>query len=146
KYDEAESLFNEAAGLAQGTSDRANVHRKQGELRKKRGDMEGAISEFETALRLLGETVPRSRIMIALCLIWEVLIQILHTTFPRIFRHRRKSQPNHDQRLTLQLYSGLSHGNWYCRSLPLAMWSHLRGLNQGEAYPPTLELAQSYSD
>ncbi|WP_437193139.1 response regulator [Planctomicrobium sp. SH527] len=145
-YDEAESFFNQAAQLAQDTAARANVHRKQGELRKKRGDMEGAIVEFETALRLLGENVPRFQITIALCLVWEVLVQILHTALPRIFRHRRKSLPNQDQRLTLQLYSGLSHGSWYCRSLPLAMWSHLRGMNLGEIYPPTLELAQSYSD
>ncbi len=37
----------------------------------------------------------------------------------------------------MRLYSGLSHACWYCRSLPLAMWAHLRGMNCGEVFLPS---------
>ncbi|MEW4487990.1 response regulator [Thalassoglobus sp. JC818] len=145
KYDSAEKILKIAARLASGAEAEAEVREKRGELRRKRGDMEGAILEFESALRLLGRKIPNSKLSLFLMLAFEIVIQILHTMLPAsLYRGRRP--PNPREALVLRLYSGLSHTYWYCRSLTLAMWTHLRGMNLGERYQPSLELAQAYSD
>jgi len=146
KYDAAEGLFNVAADLAEGAQAEAGVRGKQGELRMKRGDMEGAAREFENGLMVLGTSIPRSRVAIGVRLAKEFFVQALHTILPRLFLHRQRREPTGTERLALQLYSGLSHACWYCRSQPLAMWAHFRGMNLGERYSLTLELAQAYSN
>lgn len=124
----------------------AEVRGKRGQLSMKRGDMESAVREFEEGLRLLNRPVPKRSLSIVFALIREILAQVLHTWFPTAFVHRRRRAATSQERLALRLYSGLSHACWYCRSQPLGMWAHLRGMNLGETFPPTLELAQAYSD
>lgn len=155
QYAEAEALFDEAAELAasgevcselEGPVAEAEIRCKRGELAVKRGDMEAAAGEFETALELLSCTVPRTRFQMGLGLLREGFVQLMHTGLPALFVHRKRRPPNDMERLTLRLYSGLSHAYWYCRSLHSALWAHLRGMNLGELYAPSLELAQAYSD
>jgi signal transduction histidine kinase/CheY-like chemotaxis protein len=129
-----------------GTLAEAEVRCKRGELSVKRGDMESAAREFEAALELLSCRVPRSRFQMGLGLLREGATQLLHTAFPTLFVQRKRRPPTRAERLTLRLYSGLSHAYWYCRSLHSALWAHLRGMNRGELYAPSLELAQAYSD
>ncbi|SFI30003.1 response regulator [Planctomicrobium piriforme] len=146
KYDSADRMLKEAESLAVGPLAKAEVCGKQGELRKKRGDMEGALEEFESALELLGRRVPHWNLGLVMQLAYEIWVQFLHSALPGWFCQRKRRNPNPQERLSLRLYSELSHGYWYCRSLPRAMWAHLRGMNLGEQYLPTLELAQAYSD
>jgi two-component system sensor kinase len=146
RYDAAGQLFESAAALAEGTFAEAQIRGKLGELAFKRGDMEGAVRDVETALRLLGRYVPGWRPIVVAMLVWELLVQSLHTRFPRWFLHRRSQPIDEAQRLTLRLFSNLGHGCWYCGNIVLGMWAHLRGLNLAERFPPTPELAQAYSE
>ena len=146
RYDEAGQLFEAAAALADGPLAHAQVQGKLGELAFKRGDMDRAVERFEKALRLLGRYVPRRKWLSFVLLAWESLAQLLHTWLPALFVHRRKQPPSEAERLMLRLFSNLAHGCWYCRSVILGMWAHLRGLNLAERYPPTRELAQAYSE
>ena len=146
KYDAAEAIFDVAAALAEGPAAEAVVRGKRGELCMKRGDMEGAAHEFENGLFVLGHAVPRSTPGLVVRLAKEFVVQAAHTLLPWFFVNRRKFPPSDIERLALRLYSGLSHACWYCRSQPLAMWAHFRGMNRAEIYPPTLELAQAYSN
>jgi two-component system sensor kinase len=145
-YADAETQFDRASQYADGREARAEVCCKRGELSIKRGDMDAALSLFHEGLRLLKHRVPGHRVSIAIWLIWEILTQALHTVFPTLFVHRGTRTPSRRERLGLRMFSGFSHACWYCRSLPLAMWSHLRGMNLGERRAPSLELAQAYSD
>jgi two-component system sensor kinase len=146
RYDEAGHQFEAASQHAEGRFSQAEVQSKLGELAFKRGEMETAISYFESGLRTLGKTVPRRLPLLLLLAVWELMVQGLHTVFPTLLVHRLRRQPNGPERLSLKLLSSLAHGYWYCRSMPYVLWAHLRGMNLGECFVPTRELAHSYSE
>lgn len=146
RYEAAGEVFRSAAATAEGALARAQIQGKLGELAFKRGDKDHAIQDFEMALRLLGNYIPRRPAVMVLFLLREVLVQVLHTCFPKCFVHRRKQPADEKLLLTMRLLSHLAHGCYYCRSQIYAMWCHLRGLNLGERHPPTRELAHAYSE
>jgi two-component system sensor kinase len=146
RYDAAAALFEHASTLAEGRLAQANIREKIAELAFKRGDKETATREFEATLRHLGRTVPRSLPMFAVLLVWEAVIQVLHTVFSRWLVHRLRETPSEEIRLQLRLFSRLTHGYWFTRGKVQTLWAHLRGMNLGERYPPTLELANAYSE
>ena len=146
RYDEAAPLLEQAATLAEASLTRAQIQGKLAELRFKRGDMENATAGFEEALRTLGRFVPRSMPLIVVFLLWETIVQLVHTLWPRWTVHRVKRSPSEAERLAMRLFSFLAHGCWYCRSKIQCSWAHLRGLNLAERFPPTLELAHAYSE
>ncbi len=146
RYDEAEGFFQTADALAVGQFDRAQIRGKLGELAFKRGDMETATVGFEQALRLLGRRIPRGSLAILILLVWETLVQCAHTWFPRLLVARRRRPPGNIEALSYRLFSRLAHGYWFVRGKQHVLWAHLRGMNLAERYPPTLELAQSYSE
>ena len=146
KYDQAAELFRRAALLDDGEFTRAKIQGKIGELAFKRGDIESATLAFEDALRLLGKTVPRHKPLLVLWLVWEVAVQALHTLFPALLVHRRKRQPSPAELLAYRMFSRLAYGYWFVRGQLQSLWAHLRGMNLAERYPPSMELAQAYSE
>jgi two-component system sensor kinase len=144
-YDDAGALFESAAQIAEGAFAKAQIQGKLGELAFKRGNPDLALHHSEISLHLLGKPVPKRLPVFALLLLWEIFIQVLHTIFPFYFVHRLKRLPTDPERLTLTLFSDVTHGAWYCRSKIVCLWAHLRGMNLAERYLPTLELAGAYS-
>src|SRR5262249_32274812 len=134
------------AGLAEGNLARAEVTLKLGELKFKRGEMEAATQAFEQSMRQLGRYVPRHFVMVVVLLVWEALVQTMHTLLPRVFVGRLPQPPAEDELLSLRIFSRLAHGYWFMRGKAHVLWAHLRGMNLGERHSPTLELAQSYSE
>ncbi|WP_437185230.1 ATP-binding protein [Planctomicrobium sp. SH668] len=147
KYDLAEQELLKAEEWAVTPIERGETRGLRGQLNKKRGNMEEAVSDFEAALNLVGMPFPKpNSLWLYMALIFEIFSQVLHTAFPKIFLQRKNRLPDDRERLCMSLFSELSHGGWYCRSLPRAMCAHLRGMNYGETFLPTCELAQAYSD
>lgn len=146
RYQAAAELLEQAETLARGQVELARVKGKLGELAFKRGDMATATAAYEAALRLLGRYIPQTSLALMICLVWEAWVQVLHTWFPQTFVARRKTSPSEGECLSWQLFSRLAHGYWFVRSKFHVLWTHLRGMNLAERYPPTLELAQSYSE
>jgi two-component system sensor kinase len=145
-YDEAAQLFRRGALLGDDDFQRAKIQGKIGELDFKRGDIESATLAFENALRLLGKMVPRRAPLMLPWLVWEILIQILHSLLPKVLTHRRKRQPSPAELLAIRMFSRLAYGYWFVRGELRSLWAHLRGMNLAERYPPTLELAQAHSE
>ena len=75
-------------------------------------------------------------------------MQVLHTLLPRWFVGRRPlDHPDRERDLlAARLYSRLGHAYWFARGKIPTLWAALRVMNLAERYPPTLELAQAYSD
>ncbi|HEX3871953.1 MAG TPA: BREX system ATP-binding domain-containing protein, partial [Pirellulales bacterium] len=146
QYVASAELLEEAAILAEGALANAEIRGKLGELAFKRGDMEAATQSFEQALRLLGRYVPRRMPMFVVCFAWEAIVQFMHTIAPRAFVARLTQRPTPEQLLAWRMFSKLAHGYWFVRSKVHVLWTHLRGMNLAEHYPPTLELAQAYSE
>lgn len=146
KYETAGTLFEEAAHLATNHHSKAQIRGKLAELSFKRGDVERSVGDYEQALRILHSWIPTQRSVLALWLIWELFVQVCHTFFPSVFVHRRKTDPSESQRLKIRLFSGLAHGNWYCRGALSTLWAHFRGLNLAEVYGPTSELGNAYAE
>jgi signal transduction histidine kinase/CheY-like chemotaxis protein len=146
-YDDAAEYYKFAATLADSAYAKATIRGKLGALAVKCGDMERAVVDFSESLRTLGRYVPRRLLPLLVLLLWEVWTQVWHTVLPRLLVHRAKHAPSDAERLALTLYSGLAQGCWYTSGARLiCLWCHLRELNIAERYPPTLELAQAYSE
>lgn len=145
RYAEAAPLFDEASALADSPIRRAQICGKAAELSFKRGDMENATLGFESALRMLGCRVPRSNVFVVVMLVWEAIVQVLHTFLPKLFLGRARRQPTESERLAIWEFIMLTHGCWYCRSQLQCLLAHLRGMNFAERFPPTPELAHAYS-
>jgi PAS domain S-box-containing protein len=146
RYEQAAAQFQVALRLARGHLSQATIIGKLGELAFKRGDVKGAGEHFESSLRILGRRVPRWSLTFFLRCLWQVVIQGLHTLWPAAFLGRRKLIDTREEFLAIRLYSRLAHLYWFHRGTVAALWSHLRGLNLAERYPPTPELAQAYSE
>ena len=146
RYAAAGELFEAAAAVAEGDYAKAEIRGKLGELSFKRGDMSTAIDHFDAGLRMLGRSVPRTTLGGVLCFLWESLVQLFHTALPRVFVHRIPRPPNESERLALRMLSNFAHGCWYSRSKLMALWAHMRGMNLGERFQPSHELAQAYSE
>ncbi len=144
-YPDAEIRFKAALSLTADTLSRAQTEGKLGELAFKRGDMKTANEATERALRMLGKRVPRWSITFLANLLWEALVQVLHTLFPRLFLARKQLEGAQSQLLTIRLHNRLTYGYWFGRDQISCLWSHLRGMNLAETYPPTKELAHAYS-
>jgi signal transduction histidine kinase/tetratricopeptide (TPR) repeat protein len=146
RYDEAERRLDEARALARGDRARAAIGGAQGELAFKRGDVARAAAAIERALADLGRPVPRRRAAVFLGALGEVLVQALHTAFPRVFLARRRREDAGADLLAARLYSRLAYAYWFSAGRLRCLWAHLRGLNLAERYPPGPELAQAYSE
>ena len=59
---------------------------------------------------------------------------------------RQRRNPSDVERLGVLLFSRLAHGYWFTRPRVTTLWAHLRGMNLGECFAPTLELARTYSE
>jgi two-component system sensor kinase len=146
RYREAKQALQAAATLAEGDFARAQIKGKLGELDFKQGDMQSAIDAFEEALRLLGRKDPRKIPALALLLLWECGIQLLHTLCPRLFVGRRKRKPTEAELLGFRLLSRLAYCYFYTRGRIRVFRLNINAMNLAERYAPTLELAQIYSE
>lgn len=146
RYDDAESIFLEAMGVAAGPVAYAQAELKRGELAFKRDEKAKAIELWESALRRLGGRIPGNRIQIAMSAVREILVQGAHTIFQNRLTARFDREPKQSERLIWQLYSRLAHGYWYVSGKVPVLFAHLRGMNLAERYKATPELAQAYSE
>jgi diguanylate cyclase (GGDEF)-like protein/PAS domain S-box-containing protein len=79
--------------------------------------------------------------------LWEVAVQTSHTLFPGWIRRRQRSVEGADEELlAIRIYSRLAYVYWFHSGRIPCGWAHLREMNLAERYPPTLELAQAYSE
>jgi two-component system sensor kinase len=146
RYDQTAQEFEVALTLAKDDMGRALVEGKLGELAFKRGDVKPAGERIERALTLLGRRIPRRSVTVFAFVLWETLVQVLHTLLPGLFLARRKLEGAEAEMLAVRLYSRLAHLYWFHRGTFPSLWAHLRELNIAERYPATLELAQAYSE
>ena len=145
-YNDAQKWFDKAAGKARFEAEESLVNIKIAELAFKKGDKEAAVTSYETAVEQFGCTLPRKRLGITYHLLRELTIQIAHSLFPKTFVGRVRDQPQEYQRSLWKSLSRLAHGYWFTKSRAWVVWAHLRSMNEAEIYPPTEELAQTYSD
>lgn len=144
-YPDAAIRFKAALALTTDTFSQAQAEGKLAELAFKCGEMKTAIESNERALRMLGNRVPRWSATFLLLLLRELLVQYLHTVLPRLFLARKNPDGAEKQMLTIRLHNRLTYCYWFGRGKVSCLWSHMRGMNLAERYPPSLELAQAYS-
>ncbi len=145
RYAESARYTRTARELAVGDIAQAQIEGKLGELAFKQGDMRTAIEAIKRALGLLGQKVPQWSWVFFLRLVWEVFVQVLHSTLPAIFVARRKLIDAEKQLLVIRLHNRLTYAYWFGQDQISCLWAHLRGMNLAEQYPPTPELAHAYS-
>lgn len=145
KYDDADQWFVRASVSAHHPLDKARTALNRGELEFKRGNKEKAVSFFEEAINELGYKIPSGGLNLGIQLGRQVLVQTLHSLLPKWFVNRRSSC-SRTEKLTLQIFSKLAYGYWYTHGKYRTFWAHLAEMNLAELYPPSLELAQAYSE
>jgi tetratricopeptide (TPR) repeat protein len=145
RYAEAETQFEAARVLAHTNVERARIARNFGELAMKSGELDTAAQSLESGLELLGCKVPKRHAWLYVLLLWEIFIQTLHTWLPRWFVGRRPRQGADRELLVVALHNCLGYVYYFERGAAACLWTHLRGMNLAERYPPTPELALAYS-
>ncbi|MDA7980955.1 MAG: hypothetical protein MPJ50_19550 [Pirellulales bacterium] len=142
RYTKADQAFANITDLTDDALERARIECFQGELAYKRGDVLGSIHCYETALRRLGQNVPRSRMGTFFSLLAQVGIQACHTILPTTW-YQRKKPAGAKVTLTGTLLDRLSMSNWWVFT-PNMLWAHLAAMNLAERFPPTRQLVFSY--
>jgi signal transduction histidine kinase/tetratricopeptide (TPR) repeat protein len=146
RYDEAAEGFKQALALAGSRRARAEVEERWSQLELKRGRLADACGHAETALRLVGRWVPKRTFLCTLWSAWELLVQVLHTNFPKLFVGRRKLEDaGPDEFFAMRVYHSLNGPYFFSKGPAWASWAHLRHINLAERYPPTLERARAYA-
>jgi len=144
-YDDAAQYLQEARDLAPTDLARAHAEAKIGELVFKRGEVVGSAPIFERALHLIGRRPPTHAFALVMMALRELVVQVLHTAFPKLFIGRRSLDGAERDLLEVRLYGRLGYCNYIGRGSLWTVAEHLRQLNLAERYPPTPELAQAYS-
>jgi PAS domain S-box-containing protein len=144
-YSEARTQLDAARALATDAADAAALDGKLGALAFKQGDIATAKGRLEGALQLLGRHVPR-RFLLVPCLLWELLVQAVHTVLPRLTTGRSRAAGADDKFLAMLLYSRLAYLYWFHSGKVACAWAHLRGMNLAERYGPSPELGQAWSE
>ena len=145
-YVEAEEQLEVARLLVTDRVHQAEVEGKLGALAFKQGDISTARRHLEGAMARLGRPVPRRSAWLGLCLTWELAVQIIHTALPTFTTGRRSPEGHDEDFLAMRLHSRLAYLYWFHSGKVTCAWSHLRGLNLAERYPPSAELGQAYSE
>jgi signal transduction histidine kinase/tetratricopeptide (TPR) repeat protein len=145
-YDQAAEWLHRAHALSEDALDSARVQGKLGDLAFKRGDVGAAGERIELALRNLGRRPPSTRLGFFIRLLWELLVQLMHTLLPRIFLGHRARGDAEAEFQAIRLYSRLAHVYWFQRGRIPCGWAHLREMNLAERYQASPELAQAYSE
>ncbi|MDP6556608.1 MAG: protein kinase [Pirellulaceae bacterium] len=145
-YDGGEEALSASALLAGTPHQQADIEGHMGELAHKRGDMATAAECIERALKLLGRSVPRRTRRLVPALVWELMVQTLHTLFPKLFLNKRSLVGDETDFIAIEALRRLSYAYWFSRGTLPSLWAHLRGMNLAEEYPETLELAHAYAN
>ena len=143
RYEECARQLDEAYGLAPDAAGRAGVEERRTQLAVKRGQLSAAADHGERALRLIGRRVPGSRLVCALLMLWQLMVQVLHTRLPRLLGRRPLDRAG-DDLAAVRIYQSLSAPYFFARGAVRALWVHLTEMNLVERYPPTAALGRAY--
>lgn len=145
-YREAETQLVAARALVDDRVQAAGLDGKLGDLAFKQGDIPTARRYLEGAMAGLHRPVPRHSVVLAVRLGWELAVQAVHTCLPGLTTGRRSAAGHEEDFLAMRLYSRLAYLYWFYSGKASCAWSHLRGMNLAERYPPSAELGQAYSE
>ncbi|HWJ80803.1 MAG TPA: EAL domain-containing protein [Nocardioides sp.] len=145
-YTEANAALDAAKSLVSDPLERASLDEKLGGLAFKQGDLPTARRHLEGAMAQLGRRVPARTTALVVLLLWEVLVQVGHSVLPRLTTGRRDPGGREADFLAMRVYSRLAYVYWFSSGKFACAWTHLRGLNLAERYPPSAELGQACSE
>ena len=145
-YAHAQQELELAKSLTEEPLGQAALDGKLGNLAFKQGDLATARRHLEGAMARLGRRVPTRTPLLLVLLVWEVLVQVAHSVLPKLTNGRRSPEDGAEDFLMMHLHSRLAYVYWFSSGKVSCAWSHLRGLNLAERYPPGAELGQAYSE
>ncbi|TWU41773.1 trifunctional serine/threonine-protein kinase/ATP-binding protein/hybrid sensor histidine kinase/response regulator [Novipirellula artificiosorum] len=145
RYTTAAVFLAEALALAQTPLEKSRVRQQIGEVAFKRGRFVDAATEYEQALVTTGIHLPSNVVTMLVCLLFQVVRQVMHAALPRVLV-ARLGPPSELERLRLQLLSRLSRVYWFSRHRLWTLGNHLHSLNEAERYAPSETLAAIYSE
>ena len=145
-YAEAKAELEEARALVSQPLAKASLDEKLGGLAFKQGDLVTARQHLEGAMAQLGRPVPVRTAAVLLALTWEILVQVVHSLLPRLTTGRRSPDGREADFLAMRIHSRLAYVHWFSSGKFMCAWSHFRGLNLAERYPPSAELGQACSE
>ncbi|WP_428263979.1 AAA family ATPase [Haliangium sp.] len=144
RFDEAEVHLAEVSKLASSREQRIAVESLLGRLAHQRSYFDVAVEHFRRSVRMRGVYVPERTATVALLLLWEVLMQVLHTLMPRLFVGRRPAERSARDDGVVRDLLYMPYGGQTVNGLLIAMWSTLRAINLAERYPPSPLLGECY--
>ncbi len=140
RYEEAGRELEAALTTVERSYDIADVRGLQGELASKLGLTAESINHYEEGIRLLGVSVPRTRIGLWWGMFAQSLVMLLCACLPRRW-FQTCSDPSAD--LANQLLARLEW-SYYGHNVVNLLWESMVGLNRAERMPPSKSLAVNY--
>ena len=144
RYDECRKQLMLSLDLSETDDEKSQSQSLLGELAFKLGDMRAASGPLELALKLRERQSPVGFVLFV-CIVWQVLVQILHSVFPKAFLARKGPLPADLAGLS-RIYTQLAYTYWFQRGIYRCLWVHLKNMNMVEAYRESPEMAQVYSE
>uniref|UniRef100_UPI0016011B14 EAL domain-containing protein n=1 Tax=Nocardioides pelophilus TaxID=2172019 RepID=UPI0016011B14 len=145
-YADAKAQLAEAKALVVDPLQKASLDEKLGSLAFKQGDLSTARRHLEGAMAQLGRPVPTRAPVLFARLLWEILVQAVHSWLPGLTTGRRSPEGRDEEFLAMRIHSRLAYVYWFSSGKFMCAWSHFRGLNLAERYPPSAELGQACSE
>ena len=139
RYEEALRFYERAAVLSVDREDQIRIKTKIGRTLFSRGEHRRAATVLEEALRVAGDSIPRSRPGLFLGLWRELIVQVWHTLRPP----RGRPVDTAAAKTLGRLYDELSHV-FYFTNKTKAIFIHLRHLNFAERCRVPEILSQAY--
>lgn len=146
KYAQAECVLNLVTSLSKTTTEHVQATLIRGDLLFKRGDIHGALEIYLQAAQNLGRKVSVSGITFTLKIIKDTALQIINSILTLRGARRKRKVAGEQDRLYMRCLSKISHCCYYVKNKLVTLAIHIQGMNYGERFEPTLELAQIYSD
>ncbi|WP_428261864.1 trifunctional serine/threonine-protein kinase/ATP-binding protein/sensor histidine kinase [Haliangium sp.] len=144
RFDEAEGHLEAGRQLAESHEQRVEVESQFGKHFHQRCNFPKAVEHLERSLVMRGVSLPRRPTWVALRLLKEVGVQVLHRVFPRWLRARGPlDRAEHDLGVALDLVR-LSYTWLFLGNPKASLWAVLRAVNQAERYLPGATLGEAY--
>ncbi len=146
RYAEAAQRLDSARTLVSGPLARARILYKVGDLGYRAGDFGVAVGSLESALRMLGRRVPKRTVTVVASIVFQIIIQFLHSLMPRLFIARRGLERAEEDLLVCAIYGRLTLTAILHQGMLASLRAHLCEVNLAERYPATQALALAYAN
>jgi adenylate cyclase len=138
-YEQAIQRFEECLSFQKESIRRAEIYLGVAQVYQEKGESERAIRQLEITLTMLGNRPPDDRVSLIFSIAFQLLIQVVHSFFPRFIRKVREEKLPHCEKQLFMLF--LLIRIYYFANHPKLVWAGLASINLAERLKSDVDLS-----